>query len=296
MEIRQLKYFVEICKYKSFSKAAEVCYISSQGISMSMMRLENELGYKLFNRSFRGITLTPQAEFILPRAKKIIALAEECEQYLSNVSEGTHVLPVGFSHGTIEEFAGEALPTFSQENPGIKLDVREYEDLGCDEAVLNQEIEVGLTVGPIDGNSFDAELLFSSRHAIIVHKNHSLADKKSLVVSDLKDLPIAVLRGETRTYPCLKQACEEAGFEPNISIFADNILLVFYMAEQSQMAGLSVLPLFHRLNRPNLVAIPLEDPIFDWNIYMIKRKGSTLSQPASRFWKAMIRHRNELQG
>jgi DNA-binding transcriptional LysR family regulator len=295
MEIRQLHYFVEICRCKSFSKAAEACFISSQGISMSMMRLENELGYKLFHRYPRGIELTPQAEFLLPRAKKILALVDECARRFDAISNDTYLLSVGFSLGTIEEFAGDVIPHFIQDNPGVKLDIREYPDQGCDEAVLNQEIEVGLTVGPIDENAFDGALLFSSRHAILVRKDHALAQKKSLTAADLRDLPIAVLKGETRTYPCLRQACHAAGFEPNISAFADNILLVFYMAESMDTAGLSTLPLFHRLNRPNLAAIPLEDPIFDWNIYMIRRKGAVLSPPANRFWKAVLKHRDEMR-
>ena len=54
MEIRQLKYFMEIYKYRSFSRAAEVCFISSQGISMAILRLEEELACKLFERTSKG--------------------------------------------------------------------------------------------------------------------------------------------------------------------------------------------------------------------------------------------------
>mgnify|MGYP002573043129 CR=1 FL=1 len=63
MEIRQPRYFVEICKYRNFTRAADACYISTQGISMAILRLENELNRQLFVRDKQGVTLTPAAEF-----------------------------------------------------------------------------------------------------------------------------------------------------------------------------------------------------------------------------------------
>ena len=136
MEIRQLKYFVEICRCKSFSQAAELCYISSQGMSMSIMRLEKELGCKLFNRSARGVVLTPQAEFLLPKAKKILSIMDECDSYFCSQPTSDVVIPVAFSHGTIEEFAGDVISEFSANYPDCKIMVRECADMECDEAVF----------------------------------------------------------------------------------------------------------------------------------------------------------------
>ena len=83
MEIRQLKYFSEIYKYRNFSRAAEVCFISSQGISMAMLRLEEELGCKLFLRTAKGLMPTPQGEYLYPRAQQILALTDECTAYFT---------------------------------------------------------------------------------------------------------------------------------------------------------------------------------------------------------------------
>lgn len=154
-----------------------------------MLRLENELGYKLFDRSHKGGTLTAQAEFLLPRAKKILAILDECDRHFNTVSNDEYVLSVGFSLGTIEECAGNIIPKFSLENPGIYLDAREYTDQQCDEAVLNADVEFGLTVGPIDNRLFDSRLLFSSQHAVIVRKEHQFAQRKSLCARDLKEIP-----------------------------------------------------------------------------------------------------------
>lgn len=287
MEIRQLRHFVEICRCKSFSQAAEFCYISSQGMSMSIMRLEQELGCKLFLRSSRGVTLTPQAEFLLPKAKRILSIVEECDSYFRAESSDEVVIPVVFSHGTIEEFAGDVISDFSRSSPNCKILVRECSDIACDDAVLNEETELALTVGPVSEARFTCHRLFSSSYALIVSDEHPLAKLDKITISELKGIPLAVMKGGLRTSSCLRQACMKADFEPDIQVFADNILLVFYMATTVDVCGISTLHLFRRLNPPHLCAIPIDSPDFTWDIYQIRKKNSTLSPHARLFWNAL---------
>ncbi len=290
VEIRQLVYFNAICLYKKISKAAKACAISPQGLSMAILRLEKELNYKLFERTPLGIVLTPQAEFLLPRAQKIVRLMEECEAYFSKGAEIGKPLSVMFSQGTIEEFAGIPIAKFQERYKDIYLDIRESQDIPCDMAVENQEVELALTVGPVDLDLFDATRLFSSAHALIVHKDHALADRASLSIRELKGLPLVVMRDSTRTYSYLRSLCNQEGFEPIIETFVDNILLLYYLAETNHSVGISTVHLARRLSRPHLRAIPLKDPPMEWNIYMIKRKGSRLSPEAKLFEKTILQH------
>jgi DNA-binding transcriptional LysR family regulator len=292
MEIRQLKYFVEICKHKSFSRAAEECAISSQGVSMAVTRLEAELSSKLFKRTSKGIELTPQAEYLLPRAKKIIALANECEAYFSLNVQKEKFLPVVFAEGTIEEFAGPPIAEFMEKQENIHLDIRECGDTICDEAVENREVELGLTVGPVDDKKFDAQKLFSTKHALIVRDDHPLAERKSVSLADLCDTPVAVVNETTRTCSLFKSTCRRAGFDLTVSTYVDNILLVYYLAEVNFAIGISTITLAKRLGRPTLRAIPFEDPALDWNIYLIKAKHERLSKEAQLFERCLLQYRD----
>jgi DNA-binding transcriptional LysR family regulator len=296
MEIRQLKYFAETYKYRSFSRAAEVCFMSAQGISMAIMRLEEELACRLFARTAKGLVPTPQGEFLYPRAQQILALMDECETYFKEGTGKEGFLTVMLSLGTIEEFAGIPIARFREMYPNVYLDIQETFDVICDTSVENQVVELALTVGPIDTKKFDNELLFSSRHALIVHKDHPLADRDVVSVRELQGVPVAVLRDSTKTYQVYREACQSAGFEPSVSIFADNILLVYYMAEMNQSAGISTVALANRLARPNLRAIPFDDPFFDWNVYLIKQKNAKLSKEARAFESLLLKHRNEMTG
>lgn len=294
MEIRQLKYFSEVYKYRNFSRAADACFISSQGISMAILRLEEELSCKLFTRTAKGLQPTPQGEFLFARAQQIVALLDECETYFKEGANKDGFLSVILSLGTIEEFAGVPIAQFKEKYPDVHLDIQETFDVICDSSVENKVVELALTVGPIDKKKFDHELLFSSRHALIVHKDHPLANRESISVMDLQDVPVTVLRETTKTYQVFRDACHRAGFEPNIGILADNILLVYYMAEMNQSVGISTIALANRLSRPNLRAIPFDDPVFNWNIYLIKLKNSMLSPEARAFETLLLQHRRDM--
>ena len=70
--IKQMKYFQSIVKNKSFTEAAEECYISQSAISQQMKALERELGVTLFNRDNRRFSLTPAGEHFYERSLVLI--------------------------------------------------------------------------------------------------------------------------------------------------------------------------------------------------------------------------------
>ena len=76
MDIRQLKYFVVCAEQKSFSKAAEILYTSQPHVSMVIRSLEEELGSRLFERSAKGMVLTPAGKINYEYAQNILTTSE----------------------------------------------------------------------------------------------------------------------------------------------------------------------------------------------------------------------------
>ncbi len=270
-----------------------MCFISPQGMSMSMMRLEEELGRKLFVRSPMGIALTPHAEFLLPKAKRILALAEECEEYFRSDRQEESVIPISCSHGTIEECGGKLIGEFLDLYPEIKVQIHEGSDMEADEAVLSEDCELALTVGPLPKDRFDSCLLMTTGYALVVKDNDPLAKKKKIRIKDLEGLPLAIMKTGVRTYSYLKAECAEAGFEPKIHTFCDNILLVFYLSTIPGVYGITTQNLFKRLNPPGLVSVVIDEQDFCWQVYAIKKAGYSLSSPAEQLWKTFTRYSSE---
>lgn len=87
MLLRQMKYFLAVADCKSFSEAAEQCFISQSAISQQIKALEDELGVELILRSNRRFALTPAGEFFYQRAKSIVS---ESEKLKSNLYQMEH--------------------------------------------------------------------------------------------------------------------------------------------------------------------------------------------------------------
>ena len=72
LTIQQLRYAVGIANTGSFNKAAEALFISQPSLTMAVQDLEKQIGITVFNRSNRGVTLTPEGEEFIARANELL--------------------------------------------------------------------------------------------------------------------------------------------------------------------------------------------------------------------------------
>ena len=85
MELRQLKYFVNVAETKSFSEASRLLNITQSTLSQQIKQLENELGVVLFERSSHRVGLTDVGEVFLPEAKRTLHSADVCIDKMNDI-------------------------------------------------------------------------------------------------------------------------------------------------------------------------------------------------------------------
>lgn len=96
MDIRSLRYFVEVVQLNGFSRAADSLFVTQPAISRSIKKLEDELGYTLLIREVDGVKLTEEGDILLAHAKQILSqfgCMKKALQERSGPISG--VLPVG---------------------------------------------------------------------------------------------------------------------------------------------------------------------------------------------------------
>ena len=91
MEVHQLRYFCAIVKQGTFTRAAESVYVAQPSLSQQILKLEDELGGKLFYRLPRAARLTPLGEFFLPRALAIL------QEIRDSITEARKIIERGSS-------------------------------------------------------------------------------------------------------------------------------------------------------------------------------------------------------
>ena len=292
MEIRHLRYFTEVCKQKSYVKAAKICSISIQGISMAISRLEDELNTPLFVKTGKLIELTPQAKFLLPRAEAVIKIINECQDYFTHGVQKDSYLPIMITPGAIEEFVGEPLAQFKQRYNDINVYINENTDSECEKAVINHEVELAVSSGPILETSLSAELLYSEEIKLLVSDKHKLAQLNNITIKDLKGVPVVLVKFTSQMNSEFAQTCRNKGFELKIECIVDSIMTAYNLVEKQNAVSFTTDSLFKQLGRDTLKAITINNGSQVRRLYLLKLKNGKLSPQAKLFEKIIIEYRD----
>jgi len=217
MDVKQVKYFLEVSRTGSFTSAAKKLYISAPGLVKSMDKLEEEFGVRLFARMRTGVSLTPAGHALARYAQMYI---RQHEFIFSEVKKAGSMrearVEVCMTWGLLSFFPKDFLSRFIVSNPDVSLGTHNYALEELHEALLEYKESIGLYFGEIEDPAL--EILFhreSPLHVLIGEKN-PLADKREITLSDLRYQRIIVISNDPGVTQQLQRRLEEAGCPPQI--------------------------------------------------------------------------------
>jgi DNA-binding transcriptional LysR family regulator len=192
MELRQLKYAIAIAEDLHFSNAARRLFISQSALSQQMQLLEKELGVEIFNRSklssHKKFELTEAGAVFVAKAKKILLSIEEMTGTVKRIGTKHRMVKLGVYKLLMRDKLIEMMKLFSERFTDIELKIIEfasYKDV--QEALLNNTIDLGITLLPLLSNELSAKLYQRNILNILLPLNHKLAKEPSVHLCQLKD-------------------------------------------------------------------------------------------------------------
>lgn len=265
MDIRALRYFLQVAENLNFNRAAERLNISQPVVTRIISQLEHEVGAKLFERTTRRVALTPAGAVLLKEVRPLIAHVEAVQQTVRHsVAERSGRLTVGYTTMAMQSVTPEMLRRFRSEHPDVEVDVREMTTQAQVEALLSAEIDVGFVLTPVIDDALTIVPVHQERLKLAVpdyHPHASLADgRKSAPLSAFAaDYFIIPPRSQfPAVYDEIIRACEVAGFRPRLKECGENQTCVGLAR-----AGLGVVFISGRtgdIPSDGLVFIEIEDP------------------------------------
>src|SRR6266852_5130864 len=217
MELHQLRYFCAVAESGSFSRAAEQSHISQPSLSQQIMKLEDELGARLFDRLGRSVRLTDLGKTFLPRARAVL---RELEAARGDVVEGKAFIGGSISVGVIPTVAPYFLPprltSFSRKFPQVRLTIVEEITPVLLDRLRAGTIDVAILALPIRGHEFDVFPLLTERLFAVLPKKHKLASRQSLSLKDLRAEPFLLLRDGHCFRDTAVAACDRARLHPQV--------------------------------------------------------------------------------
>src|SRR5215468_9586164 len=195
MELHQLRYFTAVADTSSFSRAAERCHVSQPSLSQQILKLESELGGRLFDRLGRSVRLTELGQAFLPRARSVLhELSTAKDEVTERLESEAGPVVIGAIPTIAPYWLPPRLATFSRKFPKIHLTIAEEITPVLLERLRSGSVDLAILALPIRGHEFDAQPLFTDLFFAALPKNHKLARRPSLRLTDLRTEPFLFLR------------------------------------------------------------------------------------------------------
>ncbi|AKS67941.1 glutamate biosynthesis transcriptional regulator GltC [Staphylococcus coagulans] len=166
MELKQLKYFVEVAKREHISEAALELNVAQSAISRHMHNLEVELGTSLFYHSGRNIFLTTEGKQLLKQAQSILEQVDHTlSQFQTQVQQKQSVFTIGYANGSIGQILPQVLQTIETEL-ALSLVPTLLDEETTLPALQSQDIDLALTTATIHDNTLESLPLFEETYVL----------------------------------------------------------------------------------------------------------------------------------
>jgi DNA-binding transcriptional LysR family regulator len=275
IDLKQLKYFLAVAEEKSFSRAAERLHISQPPLSQQIMKLESELGVRLFTRTTRSFELTVAGRALMVEAADLLGRMRMTIDTIRQIDRGqVGRLRVGIVGSAMWGPIPGLLERFQTDFPRVTWTIHELGPNDQWEALRNKQIDVGFWREPriepdvLKAANLRQELCFKEQFCVAVNARHPLSSRDSISLLDIAGEPMLTLHLDQSAEPrYLMQCCVNAGFEP--TIFQEAAEPQTLLAMVGAGLGVALMPeTTSRIGWPGVRFLPINEHAPSANLYI----------------------------
>jgi DNA-binding transcriptional LysR family regulator len=264
MELRHLRYFIAVAEELHFTRAAERLHIGQPPLSQAILKLEEDVGARLFARTKRRVELTEAGKLYLADARRILALSEQAAVTARRAQRGeAGELRVGFTFSIpLTPMFANVINRYRRDYPQVSLSLHELASQRQLEGLERRSIDLGF-MRPPEGALPDALTVKTLREdplMVILPTGHPLAAQESVAMRELASAAFVMYPASAGTgiHPHIYRLCRAAGFVPNVAQEAGEASTIIGLVAAG--CGVSVLPrAFERIAMDGVCYRPLSD-------------------------------------
>jgi DNA-binding transcriptional LysR family regulator len=286
--LQQLRGFCFAAQHQSFSKAAELMFLSQPSVSLQIKALEREMGVELFERRGPLIRLTYNGQQLLELAKPLVdgidQLDEAFESQRESVDRGIVNIAAGGS--TIQYILPPFVERFMLEHP--RVDVRLHNVTGKGGLLLLREGSADFAVGPM--LDAPADLIFypvvTHEPMLITSRDHPLAKRKRIALKDVCKYPLILPPKNQSTYRFVEMVFTDHSLDYDVKLEVGG----YDVIKQYVRLGLGIsIVMSHCLGKDDDLHAVSVGRYFPKRAYgVVLRKGRTLSPSATKFVNSLL--------
>lgn len=256
------------------SRAADERCLSQSALSKAISNLEDELGFKLFDRVGRGISLNESGRIFYHQVSHALLLLDDAARHARDAQrKNPHDVSVLFTAGTF--LAPRLQEEFSEKYPEIKLEIKcsyspDPNDLkACDFHIF---------ATPMGSNGLTCIKLIEEEMLLACGKNHPLADVDPTDLADTKSYLYQCLPPQENMHENLRSGCQKAGFDPKIGFCTEDSYAFFSaLGSSTYLTMIPAKTAFTAICK-NLVKKKISNPRCTRTLYISYHPGEELNQ------------------
>jgi DNA-binding transcriptional LysR family regulator len=256
-----LRYFDSVVRLGSIRKAAEHLHVASSAINRQLLRLEDALGARLFERLPRGVRLTPAGEVLLRHIRNTLRDYEMVRsdiEDLKGLRKGNII--IASTEGVAAEFLPAVLADFHKRQPGISFTVNVLDGEQLITVLQLNEADIGFMFNPPQKIGVDWGASLSLRIGAIMKPDHPLARRRAVSLADCKPYPVIL---PDMTFPnraWLDAALAASGVHLQMAVCSNSFQLMRgAVREGLGIAFQTSIGIEAELRAGDLVYVPLRD-------------------------------------
>jgi LysR family hydrogen peroxide-inducible transcriptional activator len=226
MELHQLQYFIAVAETGGFSRAARRCRVTQPSLSQQIIKLETELGHRLFDRVGRSIKLTAVGAALLPRAQRVLTEVQAIRDGSADVDADTGRLAVGMIPTLAPFLLPATLRRFRRRFPRATVEVVEHTTDHLLQGLVSFELDVCFFALPMTHPLIEVETVFAERLMLAIPPGHELAKQDAPMLDMLRGIPFIALNEEHCLSQQIDRFCYERHVHPHVVCRSANLSTV----------------------------------------------------------------------
>ncbi|HUU27461.1 MAG TPA: LysR family transcriptional regulator [archaeon] len=285
MHLEQLRFFQAVAEKGSFTRAAEELLLTQPAVSNQILKLEDDLGQKLFERQGKRVQLTRAGEILYAHSRKIFQQLREVEgilEDLKSLDTGTLTL------GTIDVISIYVLPRifsqFHQRYPRVEISIDIDDSTNICAGVLDGRFDLGFATLPVENKNLISIPIYTDILQVIAPRGHPLTRQKLVSLADLMKTTLIVYKKGSVTRKIIEGVFERRGLKLDPDMEIDRPEAMKKLVEAG--LGLSIIPemtIKRELEEGTLLALPTGDVHFKRRLGLVYRKGQFFSPSTTAF-------------
>jgi len=282
VNLRQLKIFLTVAKYRHFSKAAQELHITQSAVSMQIKQLEETLGVILFDRLGKTVHLTAAGRILEEQALRILGVEREIYQAIEELK--------GLERGSVAVGASTTpgiyiLPTilgkYRRRYPHVALNYWIAETQQIEQMTLNNQLDFGIVGGHLVEQDLRIEPYLTDELILVVGANHPLATERGVGLEALQQLPFILRPKGSATRKTIDDAAEDMDVKLNVTMeLRDAESVKRLVIAELGVTIISKHAVQYELEAGRLVHVPVEGLSLKRQLVVVSRHDKALSTAA----------------